>query len=86
MACSDRPVCEQEFNKTGRLPKALVLPIRMVIFSPSSGAVSTVSERLDEAALADARVEIFACIGSYYNTHRKDSALAYHTPTQFEAA
>lgn len=33
----------------------------------------------------DARTEIFAYIDSYYNTHRKHSALAYQTPVQFEA-
>lgn len=33
----------------------------------------------------DARTEIFAYIDSYYNTHRKHSALGYQTPTQFEA-
>jgi putative transposase len=35
---------------------------------------------------ADARRELFAYIESYYNTHRKHSALNYLTPTQFEAA
>lgn len=33
----------------------------------------------------DARLEIFAYIESYYNTHRKHSALNYQTPAQFEA-
>lgn len=33
----------------------------------------------------DARTEIFAYIDSYYNTHRKHSALNYQTPAQFEA-
>jgi transposase InsO family protein len=33
----------------------------------------------------DARTELFAYIDSYYNTHRKHSALGYQTPTQFEA-
>ena len=32
----------------------------------------------------DARTEIFEYIDGYYNQHRKHSALAYHTPTQFE--
>ena len=34
---------------------------------------------------ADARVEIFAFIYSYYNTHRKHSSLGYKTPATFEA-
>jgi transposase InsO family protein len=33
----------------------------------------------------DARTEIFAYIESYYNTHRKHSALGYQTPAQFES-
>jgi transposase InsO family protein len=33
----------------------------------------------------DARTEIFAYIDSYYNTHRKHSALNYQTPAQYEA-
>jgi putative transposase len=33
----------------------------------------------------DARLEIFTYIESYYNTHRKHSALNYQTPAQFEA-
>lgn len=33
----------------------------------------------------DARTEIFAYIDSYYNNHRKHSALRYQTPAQFEA-
>ena len=33
----------------------------------------------------DARIELFAYIESYYNTHRKHSALGYRTPAQFEA-
>lgn len=32
----------------------------------------------------DARIEIFSCIESYYNTHRKHSSLGYKTPAQFE--
>lgn len=35
---------------------------------------------------ADARIELFAFIEAYYNTHRKHSALAYLSPAQFEAA
>jgi putative transposase len=34
----------------------------------------------------DARTELFGYIESYYNTHRKHSALNYRTPIQFEAA
>ena len=34
---------------------------------------------------ADARTEIFDYIDSYYNHHRKHSALGYQTPAQFEA-
>jgi transposase InsO family protein len=34
---------------------------------------------------ADARIEIFAFIEGYYNTHRKHSALGYKSPSQFEA-
>ena len=34
---------------------------------------------------ADARIEIFDFIESYYNHHRKHSALNYQTPAQFEA-
>ena len=34
---------------------------------------------------SDARVEIFAYIESYYNTHRKHSSLGYKTPATFEA-
>ena len=34
---------------------------------------------------ADARIELFAFIDSYYNTHRKHSSLGYNTPTSFEA-
>lgn len=34
---------------------------------------------------ADARIEIFAFIDSYYNTHRKHSSLGYKTPATFEA-
>jgi putative transposase len=34
---------------------------------------------------SDARLEIFAYIEGYYNTHRKHSALDYKTPRQFEA-
>ena len=33
----------------------------------------------------DARTEIFDYIDSYYNHHRKHSALGYQTPAQFEA-
>jgi putative transposase len=33
----------------------------------------------------DARIELFASIESYYNTHRKHSSLGYKTPTDFEA-
>jgi putative transposase len=33
----------------------------------------------------DARTEIFEYIESYYNTHRKHSAIGYKTPSQFEA-
>lgn len=33
----------------------------------------------------DARTEIFDYIESYYNQHRKHSALNYQTPAQFEA-
>lgn len=33
----------------------------------------------------DARTEIFSYIDSYYNVHRKHSALDYKTPAQFEA-
>lgn len=33
----------------------------------------------------DARTEIFAYIESYYNTHRKHSAIGYQTPAQFES-
>ena len=33
----------------------------------------------------DARIELFAFIDSYYNTHRKHSALGYQTPASFEA-
>lgn len=36
-------------------------------------------------AHADARIELFAYIESYYNTHRKHSSLAYKTPAAFEA-
>ena len=34
----------------------------------------------------DAQTEIFAYIESYYNTHRKHSAINYLTPAQFEAS
>ena len=34
----------------------------------------------------EARRELFAYIESYYNTHRKHSALQYRTPATFEAA
>jgi putative transposase len=34
---------------------------------------------------ADARIELFAFIESYYNTHRKHSSLDYKTPAAFEA-
>ena len=34
---------------------------------------------------ADARIELFASIESYYNTHRKHSSLGYQTPASFEA-
>ena len=37
------------------------------------------------ATEADARIEIFDFIESYYNHHRKHSALGYQTPAQFEA-
>jgi transposase InsO family protein len=36
-------------------------------------------------ARADANIEIFAYIESYYNTHRKHSSLGYKTPASFEA-
>ena len=36
-------------------------------------------------AYADAHIEIFAYIESYYNTHRKHSSLGYKTPATFEA-
>ena len=35
-------------------------------------------------AYADANIEIFAYIESYYNTHRKHSSLGYKTPATFE--
>ena len=34
---------------------------------------------------ADARIELFAYIESYYNTHRGHSSLDYKTPAEFEA-
>jgi putative transposase len=34
---------------------------------------------------SDARLEIFDFIESYYNHHRKHSALGYQLPAQFEA-
>ncbi len=34
---------------------------------------------------ADARIELFAYLESYYNTHRKHSALHYQSPASFEA-
>lgn len=34
---------------------------------------------------ADARIELFAYLESYYNTHRRHSALGYLTPASFEA-
>jgi putative transposase len=34
---------------------------------------------------ADAKIELFSYIDSYYNTHRKHSALGYLSPTQFES-
>jgi transposase InsO family protein len=37
------------------------------------------------ATEADARIEIFDFIESYYNHHRKHSVLGYQTPAQFEA-
>ena len=37
------------------------------------------------ASEADARIEIFDFIESYYNHHRKHSSLSYQTPAQFEA-
>ena len=36
-------------------------------------------------AHADARIELFAYIEAYYNTHRKHSSLGYKTPAAFEA-
>lgn len=36
------------------------------------------------ASEADARIEIFDFIESYYNHHRKHSALGYRTPARFE--
>ena len=33
----------------------------------------------------DARIELFAYIESYYNTHRKHSSLGYKTAAAFEA-
>jgi transposase InsO family protein len=36
------------------------------------------------AGHADARIELFAYIESYYNTHRKHSSLGYKTPASFE--
>lgn len=46
------------------------------------------AEMLDDGCfinMRDAQTEIFAYIDSYYNTHRKHSALNYLTPAQFEA-
>jgi putative transposase len=34
---------------------------------------------------ADARIELFAYIDSYYNTRRRHSSLEYQTPAEFEA-
>ena len=34
---------------------------------------------------ADAKIELFAYIEAYYNTHRKHSALGYKTPASYEA-
>ena len=34
---------------------------------------------------ADARIELFADIESYSNTHRKHSSLGYKTPAAFES-
>ena len=34
---------------------------------------------------ADVRIESFAAIASYYNTHRKHSSLASKMPASFEA-
>jgi putative transposase len=36
--------------------------------------------------LSDAKTEIFQYLEGYYNTHRKHSALAYQSPSQFEAS
>ena len=45
------------------------------------------TERLQDGSFiahADANIELFADIESYYNTHRKHSALGYKTPATFE--
>ena len=34
---------------------------------------------------ADAKIELFAYIEAYYNTHRKHSALGYKNPASYEA-
>ena len=46
------------------------------------------TEMLDDGSFiahADARIELFAYIESYYNTLRKHSSLGYKTPASFEA-
>lgn len=43
------------------------------------------TEMLQGGCFIDSRTKIFAFVEGYYNTHRKNSSLAYRTPHQFEA-
>ena len=57
-----------------------------LIFHSDRGSLK--NEMLQGGSFAsdgDARIEIFDFIESYYNHHRKHSALGYQTPAQFEA-
>ncbi len=55
----------------------------------SENVISTIKTEMLQGGCfigqADAQIELYATIESYYNTHRKHSSLGYLSPAQFES-